>query len=225
MYSRKTFLLFWSFLLFPSLCLAWQGKVVGVTDGHTITVMHDGRGEVIRLYGVYCPEKEQDFSRKAKQFTSEMVSGKTVEVKPMGKDHYGRTLGMVFDDGRSLNEELVKAGLAWVYTRTCKERVCTQWSQMQLDAGKNKVGLWSMPKPTAPWEFRRGERSAQAEPQGTPRSKQKGKKAPLFHGDTVSHVFHASGCEEYDCDTCIVPFKTREQALRAGYKACGVCSP
>jgi len=36
--------------------VVWQGKVVGVSDGDTITVMHHGTGERIRLYGIDCPE-------------------------------------------------------------------------------------------------------------------------------------------------------------------------
>ncbi len=31
---------------------AWSGKVVGVKDGDTTVVLHDGRGETIRLYGI-----------------------------------------------------------------------------------------------------------------------------------------------------------------------------
>jgi endonuclease YncB( thermonuclease family) len=46
-------------LAIPCTAAAWQGKVVGVADGDTITVMHNGRGEKIRLYGVDCPEKKQ----------------------------------------------------------------------------------------------------------------------------------------------------------------------
>ena len=48
---------------------AWQGKVVGVIDGDTVTVMHNDVGEEIRLYGVDSPEKRQPFGKKAKQFT------------------------------------------------------------------------------------------------------------------------------------------------------------
>ena len=35
-------------LAIPCTASAWQGKVVGVSDGDTITVMHDGRGEKIQ---------------------------------------------------------------------------------------------------------------------------------------------------------------------------------
>ena len=93
---------------------AWQGKVVGVSDGDTITVMHDGKGEKIRLYGIDTPENKQAFGKKAKQFTSDMVAGKVVEVKPVTTDRYGRTVGLVYINGKCLSEELVMAGYAWV---------------------------------------------------------------------------------------------------------------
>ena len=64
--------------------------VVGVTDGDTITVLHEGKGEKIRLYGIDTPEKDQAFGKKAKQFTSQMVYGKTVEVETKDTDRYGR---------------------------------------------------------------------------------------------------------------------------------------
>ena len=67
-------------------CYAWQGKVVGVADGDTITVMHIGKGEKIRLYGVDTPEKQQDFGQKAKKFSSDMVFGKVAEVTPVTTD-------------------------------------------------------------------------------------------------------------------------------------------
>ena len=54
--------------------------MVGIADGHTITVLRDKEQVRIRLYGIDCPERYQAFSKKAKQFTSEMVYGKVVEV-------------------------------------------------------------------------------------------------------------------------------------------------
>ncbi len=41
--------------------------MVGVSDGDTITVLHDGKGERIRLHGIDCPEKRQAFGKRAKQ--------------------------------------------------------------------------------------------------------------------------------------------------------------
>jgi len=101
-----------SYLLIPQLSFAWQGKIVGVSDGDTTNVMHSGKGEKIRLYGIDCPEKRQAFGTKAKQFTSTMVYGKVVEVEPMDTERYGRTVGLVSINGKSINEELVKNGFA-----------------------------------------------------------------------------------------------------------------
>ena len=102
-------------LIFPSLTFAdFSGRVVGVTDGDTITVLHNGRGEKIRLYGIDCPEKRQAFGSKAKQFTSQLAFGKDVTIVGHGKDKYGRTLGdVILPDGKNLNEELVYNGFAW----------------------------------------------------------------------------------------------------------------
>lgn len=60
-------------LTFIALAKAWDGEVVGVSDGDTITVMHDGRGERIRIYGIDAPESGQDFGNCAKQFTSSEI--------------------------------------------------------------------------------------------------------------------------------------------------------
>jgi micrococcal nuclease len=93
--------------LLPSLFRAWSGKVVGVTDGDTITVLHAGRGEKIRLYGIDCPEKGQAFGTKAKQATSTLVFGKVVEVALLDVDRYGRTVAFVWVADILVNEKLI----------------------------------------------------------------------------------------------------------------------
>ncbi len=52
----------------------FTGRVVGVSDGDTITVMHNGKGVRIRLHGIDCPEKRQAFGNRAKQFTAQQVT-------------------------------------------------------------------------------------------------------------------------------------------------------
>ena len=97
----------------PGLAADFTGRVVGVSDGDTITVLHQGKPERIRLHGIDCPEKRQAFGNRAKQFTSTLVFSKTVTVQAVDRDRYGRTVGEVLlPDGRSLNRELVRAGFA-----------------------------------------------------------------------------------------------------------------
>ncbi|MBN1689014.1 MAG: thermonuclease family protein, partial [Candidatus Omnitrophica bacterium] len=49
----------------------WTGKVVGISDGDTISVMRDRQEVKIRLAEIDCPEGHQPFGGKAKQFTSD----------------------------------------------------------------------------------------------------------------------------------------------------------
>lgn len=142
-------------LVLPCPAWAWSGKVVGVSDGDTITVLRDKHPEKIRLFGIDCPEKRQPFGNKAKQFTSDMVFGKTVEVNRIDTDRYGRTVAFVVVGNRLLNEELVMAGLAWVYDRYCYESICDSWKNFQLRAKLDKQGLWGESDEVPPWEYRR----------------------------------------------------------------------
>ncbi len=80
------------------------GKVVGVSDGDTITVLDDQKRQYkVRLDGIDAPESSQDFGSRAKQSLSDLVFGKTVTVISSKKDRYGRTLGKVTLDGRDIN--------------------------------------------------------------------------------------------------------------------------
>jgi endonuclease YncB( thermonuclease family) len=142
-----------------SVCFAWQGKVVGISDGDTITVMHNGKDVKIRVYGIDAPERGQAFGRKAKQFTSEMVFGKTVDVDAIDTDKYGRTVAMVRIDGKNLSEEIVKAGYAWVYRKHCTAQTCSDWIDHEHDARLKEVGLWAESVPIPPWEYRKREKN------------------------------------------------------------------
>src|SRR5690606_18221182 len=114
------------------------GKVVAVADGDTFTLLvYGNRQQKIRLHGIDCPEKRQDFGQVATDFTSKQVFGKTITVKPTDTDRYGRTIAIVLlPDQISLNELLLKNGLAWHYTQYDKN---PQWKKLEQIARKNKV--------------------------------------------------------------------------------------
>jgi len=144
------------FLLLPCPAWAWSGKVIGVADGDTITVLHDKHPEKIRLYGIDCPEKRQPFGNKAKQFTSKLVFGKVVEIEPVATDRYGRTVAFVRIENITVNEELIKQGFAWVYKRYCKLPVCNdRWDGLERKARSGKQGIWQDSNVIPPWEFRK----------------------------------------------------------------------
>ena len=150
------------FLVLPCPVWAWSGKVIGVADGDTITVLNDKHPVKIRLYGIDCPEKRQLFGKRAKQFTSDLVFGKDVDIEPIAIDRYGRTVAFVRVENVTVNEELIKEGLAWVYVRYCKLPSCVEWQSLELAAQTEKRGLWGDSNHIAPWEYRRQKRKYKA---------------------------------------------------------------
>lgn len=131
-----------------------SGKVTGVKDGDTIEVLIDGKSETVRLLGIDCPERKQAFGTKAKKFTSDFCFGKIVTLEGDERDRYKRLLATVFVDGKNVNEELVKAGLAWRYKYSDDQEL----ARLESEARKQRVGLWADRYPIAPWEFRKKEK-------------------------------------------------------------------
>ena len=110
----KPALLLTLLLTFTASAFEFTGKVVGVADGDTITVLAEGKKQhKVRLQHIDCPESRQPFDSKAKQFLSQKVFGKSVTVKWDEMDRYKRILDNVYLGKEWVNLELVKAGLAW----------------------------------------------------------------------------------------------------------------
>lgn len=130
------------------------GKVVSVADGDTITIIDDlDQGKFkIRLYGIDAPEKKQDFGQKAKQHLSSLIFNKEVKIKFTEIDRYGRIIGKVYLNDNEINIEMLKAGMAWHYSRYDQT---STYITAEKQARKNGIGLWSMKNPIPPWNFRR----------------------------------------------------------------------
>ncbi len=136
----------------------FTGKVVGVSDGDTISVMREGRAVKVRLHGIDCPEKKQPFGTKAKWVTSDLAFGKEVEVRIKDTDRYGRIVGeVILPDGVSLNKDLVHAGLAWWYRKYAPNDRTLK--ALEAGARDEKKGLWADSNPIPPWEWRKRERA------------------------------------------------------------------
>ena len=110
------------------------GKVVGVSDGDTITVLDsDNRQHKIRVAGIDAPEKNQAFGQRSKENLSRLVFGKEVEVQWSKHDRYQRVVGKVMvaepgcqrpDCAKTMDAGLgqVSAGFAWWYRKYAKEQ-------------------------------------------------------------------------------------------------------
>lgn len=148
-----TFLVIFS--AFPALAEQLSGRVVGIHDGDTVTVLTaDKRSVRTRLVEIDAPESGQPYGMRAKQALSGLVFDKQVIVEVSGIDRYGRTLGRLFHDGMDVNAEMVRLGYAWVYRRYATDETLFDLEEAARTA---KRGLWSLPlrDQVPPWEWRR----------------------------------------------------------------------
>ena len=140
-----------------------QGHVVGVTDGDTITLLDATKTQhKIRVAGINAPEKKQPFGQRSKESLSDLAFDKDLTIEWSKKDRYGRLVGKLMSkQGRDLNLEQVKLGMAWHYKKYEKEQSQEDRRLYAAaeDAAKGKhVGLWSDPNPVPPWEHRKAKR-------------------------------------------------------------------
>ena len=142
-------------MILPCIVYAWSGKVVHVADGDTITVTRGSEKVKVRLYGIDCPERNQWYGQNAKSFTSAQILRKNVEITEIDVDRYGRIVAFVSIGDLIINRHLVGYGYAWVYHRYCIKPFCSEWSELEGKARKEKRGLWKNTNVIPPWDYRR----------------------------------------------------------------------
>ena len=143
-----------------------SGEVVGLADGDTVTVLDASKVQHrIRLAGIDAPEKKQAFGERSRQSLSDLVFRKQVTVEYTKTDRYGRIVGKVVANGRDVSLAQVQRGLAWHYKAYERDQTLadrTQYSQAESSAREAHVGLWRDQRPTAPWDYRKCQRSKDA---------------------------------------------------------------
>lgn len=147
-------------LLLP--CLAHadiEGKVVGITDGDTLTVLDaDHIQHKVRLAGIDAPEKGQAFGQRAKEVLSSCAYGHQVHIEGKKLDRYGRLIGKVLVNGQDCNLNQVKQGMAWHFKKYESEQAPDDrfiYSEAEIQAKNMKIGLWIDKDPVPPWDFRK----------------------------------------------------------------------
>lgn len=149
----------WGILL---ACLAFvesieakKAYVVKIIDGDSLQVtLGGGKTDEFRLYGIDAPEYGQPYGNSAKRLLSKTILGKTVDYETVTRDKYGRHIVIVKSNGKTINEQLVRNGYAWVYPRYCKRKVCKKWKNLQKKARSKKYGLWKGKDQISPWDWR-----------------------------------------------------------------------
>lgn len=130
-----------------------SGKVISILDGDTYELLLDGKPTRVRMEGIDAPEKGMPYYKVAKRHLGDLCFGKVVQLKVTGPDKYGRTLAFSYlEDGTELGHEMIKAGMAWHYTKYSSD---PELAALEIEARKNKIGLWADENPMAPWENRK----------------------------------------------------------------------
>lgn len=210
-----------------------EGKVIGIADGDTLTVLDASTPTKIRLEGIDAPEGHQAYGTKSKQALAAKVFQKTVRVEWREHDKYNRTLGHVFVDGRWVNRDLVQEGWAWHYREYSKSEVL---AEAESDARTGKVGLWADKDPIPPWEFRHNEvADKKAEPESKPDPPETARapphrlvpETPTKQQEITVYVtrtgakYHQDGCRYLSKSK--IAMSLSEAAKR--YTPCSVCRP
>lgn len=127
-------------------------KVIYLKDGDSFVVLDKNKKEIeVRLIDIDAPELHQAYGKKAKMHLSNLIKGKTVGIDFEEKDKYGRILGDVYLDSLYINEEMIRAGYAWHFTRFSNDYKL----QTLEDGARNaKQGLWQDVNAQAPWDWR-----------------------------------------------------------------------
>ena len=98
--------------------------VVGISDGDTLTarcptgdIAHPYSQLKVRLAEIDAPESGQPYGRRSKEYLSSLCYETEATIRQKATDRYGRTVARVECKGKDANLEMVKAGMAWAYTK------------------------------------------------------------------------------------------------------------
>ncbi|PSB02358.1 thermonuclease family protein [Merismopedia glauca] len=103
----------------PSSVLAQTtpATIVSVGDGDTVRVQLDRKLTTIRLACLDAPEIRQIpyGNASASRLKQLLPIGKSIDIRAIEKDRYGRTVGEIFVNNKSINLQMVAEGQAVVY--------------------------------------------------------------------------------------------------------------
>jgi micrococcal nuclease len=186
--------------------LVQEAGVAHVVDGDTVVLAN---GQKVRLLGIDAPEMEREgqpadfLAHKAKQVLADLAQGKRLrlEYDRLRYDRYGRTLAYLFlPKGTNLSQEMVRQGLAHVYTVPPNMRFREELLAAQREAISAHRGIWL---------------------------KALKQDEPLYIGNRRSLLFHRPTCHlgQNTAQTNRVQFKFLTDAYLQGYSPCRTCKP
>lgn len=128
-------------------------KVIGIVDGDTYDILKQNKPERIRMDGIDAPEKGMPYNKVSKKFLSDLIFGKFIKIKYLKFDRHRRAVCQTFlPDGTDVSLEMIRAGMAWHYKQYSSN---LEYSQLEVEARNQRLGLWQENNPIEPWIVRK----------------------------------------------------------------------
>lgn len=129
------------------------GMVVKIVDGDTFDILTVEKSTLrIRMNGIDCPERKQDFYQSAKNALAGYIFKKDVKLIITGRDRNKRIIATVYRDGENINLSMIQNGYAWHYKKYSTDTV---YAKAEQQARLARKGLWRMDHPIPPWDYRK----------------------------------------------------------------------
>ncbi|WP_308084832.1 thermonuclease family protein [Neisseria polysaccharea] len=142
----------------------YTGTVSKVYDGDTLHVIDgDGAKHKIRMAYIDAPEMKQAYGTRSRDNLRAAAEGRKVSVRVFDTDRYQREVAQVSVGKTDLNLMQVQDGAAWHYKSYAKEQQdkadFADYADAQIQAERERKGLWKAKNPQAPWAYRRAGRN------------------------------------------------------------------
>ncbi|MFN5103454.1 MAG: thermonuclease family protein [Planctomycetota bacterium] len=132
-------------------------KVTKIIDGDSIKVRGaDGKEYEVQIEGTDAPELKQEYGKESMEALKKMLFDSDVRVSWKKKDNFERLLAQVYRGDKHINAEMIGSGNAWHFKRYNQSQAL---ADLELEAKKEKRGLWKSENPTAPWDYRKENRA------------------------------------------------------------------
>jgi micrococcal nuclease len=148
-----------------------EARVIKVHDGDTVSVSFGQKREKIRLIGIDAPELFQEpWGKIAKEHLRRLLgspkrrgypnpfgsSRVKIETDVEKRDRYGRLLAYVWTkDGKCVNVEMVRDGLAVLYTVPPNVKYADILRDAQREAKEAERGIWRRGLEESPQQYRK----------------------------------------------------------------------
>lgn len=140
--------------------VAIEGRIIGIQDGDTLTLLDAGRNQHrIRLASIDAPEighgskkPGQPYGQRSKQSLSDIAFGREARAECETDDRYGRKVCTIMVGSLNANLEQVRLGMAMAYRKYARDQI---YFTAEAEAKAARRGLWADPSPIEPWAWRK----------------------------------------------------------------------